>query len=831
MDKWEHVQAKCIQTYPRLISLGRGHDSAVLANSNETGFSVEIEKRMKYYYQRMYEQEMSISDVITLLQELRVSDDPNEQDAFACMVHSLFDEYRFFPDYPLPALATTAVLFGSIIQFHLIEDLPLAVALRFVLEALKESPDAKMFKFGLQALMQFQSRLDTFPHYCTLLLQIPSLEAVQPQLIAKLRAVVLKDGGLNGDTTGDHSLDNDRPAPPPPFRSLHLDSDLAGPSETAAEDPGEELQDKVLFIVNNIAPTNVDQKSKDLKLLLDERYHQWFANYLVDTRAKQEPNFHDLYMRMLDIVNDNRLNKQVISSTYASIISILNSSDAAISSQERSRLKNLGCWLGYLTLARDKPIKHKNIAFKELLIEAFDTSRIVVVLPFACKVLEMVMKSRIFKPPSPWVMGILRVMIELYQFADLKLNLKFEIEVLCNSLDVEMESLEPSTVIRDRSLKTDSIEATGQTIDVNRDLDRLSLSGYNRVDGRLSARPADAVSIGTPTLPVSYPQISASSALTTHPALKKILQTAIEKSIRELITPVVERSDTIAQIATKELTTKDFALEGDEEKLRKAAHNMVHYLASSLALVTCKEPLRLNIGNNLRSLLVASGYPESTFSPEVLNATINEHLDAACAAIQKAAVDKAIADIDDVLAPAYAVRRRHRELRPNQPFIEQSASRYALQLPDPFRLAPPGLTRQQLMVYDDFGKFKLGGPDGLSSGEFGAGVDHTGVPLTSQSHLLQQQQAQGSLLSQSQSGLQQQQQPMGLPQNRLMPMLQQPPSLQQSHQFDNQLHGSQTASQQSVDAVGGMGDVSRLSASGKVSAIEQTLASMQVSTN
>ncbi|KAK7208402.1 CCR4-Not complex component, Not1-domain-containing protein [Myxozyma melibiosi] len=839
VDKWEHVQAKCIQTYPRLINLGSGHDSAVLANSNETGFSAEVEKRMKYYYQRMYEQEMSISDVITLLQELKVSDDPNEQDAFSCMVHSLFDEYRFFPDYPLPALATTAVLFGSIIQFHLIEDLPLAVALRFVLEALKEPPDAKMFKFGLQALMQFQSRLDTFPHYCTLLLQIPSLEAVQPQLIAKLRALIMKDGNsLGGNGAIDQSIDNDAPPPPPPFRSLHLDSDSAGPSETASEDPNEDVQDKVLFIVNNLAPTNVEQKSRELKSVLEEKYYQWFATYLVDTRAKQEPNFHDLYMKMLDIVNDNHLNKQIISSTYASIIAILNSSDTAISAQERGRLKNLGCWLGYLTLARDKPIKHKNIAFKDLLIEAFDTNRLTVVLPFVCKVLEMVTKSRIFKPPSPWVMGILKVMAELYQFAELKLNLKFEIEVLCNSLGVELNSLEPSTILRERPLKTEAIDNAARPagIDVNRDFDRLSLSGYNRVDGRLSVRPSDGINIGTPSLPTSYPQTSAGGALTTHPAMKKILQTAIEKSIRELITPVVERSDTIAQIATKELTTKDFALEGDEEKLRKAAHNMVHYLASSLALVTCKEPLRINIGTNLRALLVASGYPESSFSPEVLNATINEHLDAACAVIQKAAVDKAIADIDEVLAPAYAVRRRHRELRPNQPFIEQSASRYALQLPDPFRLKPPGLTRQQLMVYEDFGKFKLGGlgPDGLQVGEFGAAVDHAGAPLASQAYLLQQQQqTQNALLGQSQNLVQQQQQQSigmaahGQPQNRLMPVLQQQGSQQPGHQFDGQLHGPQTPTQPPVETVGGMGDISRMSATGKMSAIEQTLASMQ----
>lgn len=45
--------------------------------------------------------------------------------------------------------------------------------------------------------------------------------------------------------------------------------------------------------------------------------------------------------------------------------------------------------------------------------------------------------------------------------------------------------------------------------------------------------------------------------------------------------------------------TQDFAFEGDESNLRKAAHLMVSSLAGSLALVTCREPLRVALGNQL----------------------------------------------------------------------------------------------------------------------------------------------------------------------------------------------------------------------------------------
>lgn len=48
---------------------------------------------------------------------------------------------------------------------------------------------------------------------------------------------------------------------------------------------------------------------------------------------------------------------------------------------------------------------------------------------------------------------------------------------------------------------------------------------------------------------------------------------------------------------------QDFALETDEGRVRKAAHLMVSSLAGSLALVTCREPLRTSLAAQLRHLL------------------------------------------------------------------------------------------------------------------------------------------------------------------------------------------------------------------------------------
>lgn len=76
-----------------------------------------------------------------------------------------------------------------------------------------------------------------------------------------------------------------------------------------------------------------------------------------------------------------------------------------------------------------------------MLIEGYDSNRLIVVIPFVCKVLEQVKNSRVFQPPNPWLMAIMRLLAELYHFAELKLNLKFEVEVLCKNIRLDIKGM------------------------------------------------------------------------------------------------------------------------------------------------------------------------------------------------------------------------------------------------------------------------------------------------------------------------------------------------------------------------------------------------------
>lgn len=96
-----------------------------------------------------------------MLQRFKDSTIKREREVFNCMLRNLFEEYRFFPQYPDKELHITACLFGGIIEKGLVTYMALGLALRYVLEALRKPYGSKMYYFGIAALDRFKNRYTT----------------------------------------------------------------------------------------------------------------------------------------------------------------------------------------------------------------------------------------------------------------------------------------------------------------------------------------------------------------------------------------------------------------------------------------------------------------------------------------------------------------------------------------------------------------------------------------------------------------------------------------------------------------------------------------------
>jgi CCR4-NOT transcription complex subunit 1 len=883
-------------------------------------FAQDIEEEANSHFQRIYTSEIQIEAVVQMLKNFKASQDQREQEVFACMIHNLFDEYRFFPRYPERELLITGKLFGSLIQHQLVSSITLGIALRYFLEALRKPLRSNMFKFGMCALEQFKQRLVEWPQYCHHILQITHLRQSHAELIDYIQnalqgrpmvpategaapgaaapqaatpmqgqasgsqfplqgpqaggmpASAMQAGGIAGTPMqasqldqqlmraqnpskplGDFNLTSGPAAPAPPMpqsgqmapstaqvqappsayggfdAQQPATNSLAGFSQGFGQDAQQQLPsnlqnfasdprpaagalgavgaeareaaptvdmrnaavqqtlsvvsgafgattnvdvlmakqamvpqpdtailDKVHFVFNNLSPTNLDQKERDLTAALPEQYVPWLCQYTVLKRAAQEQNYLTLYLQFVDRLDKKlpHLIKGIVKCTVENIKLLLVDEKVTSSSSVRSLLKNLGSWLGMLTLQRNKPILQRELDVRHLLIEAYEQGRLVAVVPFVAKVLENTVNSRIFRPPNPWTMLILAFLAEIHPMNDLRLNIKFEVEVLCKALNLDLKEVRAGSVLKGRTVnKEGNPDWNSRAVDGGLSSlkplptvpDSRLMAAAAALGGMSQAGPASHSSMAPAAatssfgrdsdhaMPSSMPQpqqpaidqsvhnVNIQSHILISPHLALFLQfphlvstvvQSVNQAIKEIVGPVVERSVTIACVTTRELILKDFALEQDETQIKNAAHMMVQNLAGSLALVTSKEPLRHNISTQVRQVLIKAKHEDrqivmsgiqidDRIVEEAAIVIAQDNLDLGCNLIEKAATEKAVREVDGHLDMALAGRRKA-NTRFNEEWVQ--CQQWMMMLPELLRPKSGAALAQQARVYEDFAR-------------------------------------------------------------------------------------------------------------------------------
>uniref|UniRef100_A0A0E0F0Y0 CCR4-Not complex component Not1 C-terminal domain-containing protein n=1 Tax=Oryza meridionalis TaxID=40149 RepID=A0A0E0F0Y0_9ORYZ len=520
--------------------------------------------------------------------------------------------------------------------------------------------------------------------------------------------------------------------------------------DTPIEAPPSEVQDKIFFMINNISTSNMEAKAREFNEVLQEQYYPWFAQYMVMKRASIEPNFHDLYLKFFDKVNSKSLNKEMVKATYENCKVLLQSDLIKSSSEERSLLKNLGSWLGKFTIGRNQTLRAKEIDPKILIIEAYERGLMIAVIPFTSKILEPCQSSIAYRPPNPWTMGILSLLVEIYNLPNLKMNLKFDIEVLFKNLSVDMKDVKPSSLLKDRIRQIEGnpdfsnkdvsasqapvvaevssgvmptinhvepqpeINSTSRATSLPNMLSQyaapLRLPTNNMVEDDKAAliMPEQVSSHGLSQLMAAIPRADIyfriNEKLSSFGSLQysKIMDMALDKAIKEIIGPVIQRSVTIASRTTKELILKDYAMEADDSAVSRSAHLMVGTLAGSLAHVTSKEPLRVALSSHLRSLIQSiTNNTEST--EQIMLILVNDNLDLGCALIETVATRKAVEMIDGEIKQPFSQLRRQKELLGSAYYDAFPYTQGLKRVPDALRPKPTGhLSAAQRRVYEDF---------------------------------------------------------------------------------------------------------------------------------
>uniref|UniRef100_A0A914DTZ4 CCR4-NOT transcription complex subunit 1 n=1 Tax=Acrobeloides nanus TaxID=290746 RepID=A0A914DTZ4_9BILA len=744
-------------------------------------FSDDIQEAANRYFQQIYARcdSMTIQDFINKLKAFKSSPDQRDKDILTCIIKNLFDEYRFFHEYPGRELKTTAELYGGIIREGIVANIQFAIALRRVIESLQSEMGSTLWNFGVVALNACRACLFRYPKVCQMLKNVSSFE----RFPAPLKEYIV------------HGEQNQ--LPPSHIPEEETEKSVAAQSTTAAsnfkvpnrggtsilttanvdillnaieregtqlKDPPAEVVEKVAFLCNNLSQTNLAKKTEEMNMIIQENgedFTRWLARYLVTKRVTLEQNFQPLYNNFLIALNDPVLDKCIKEETYRNIKVLLRSDKrhAASNFGDRQLLKNLGHWLGTITIARDRPIITNELDLKSLLLEAFykGQQELLYVVPFVAKVLLSCTKSSVFAPKCSWIGGILNVLAEIHNEPDLKLNLKFEIEVLCKDLKADLQSLETRNILKDteRLLRVpqqlgdlallkqpDSVPVRASPMLLQARLagarteTPTTMGGQNLTvshlatpvsDSEASISQATSETYAQPSMPpttatLNYNDINVLSLdglmqylnipntlplFLMHPALQHICKPAISQAVKELIGGITDRAINVAITVTEEICKKDFALDQEEQNMRRASQQMMRSMTAAMASITCREPLANTIHGYLKQFFYnqlptsASNPNEMKLIEEAAIIITENNLEVAINFIVKTACEKATVELDKSFEKEYSERQAC--AKEGKPFpTNPSVLEIQEALPESIRIKVGPVSQEQMKIYDDY---------------------------------------------------------------------------------------------------------------------------------
>lgn len=620
--------------------------------------------------------------------------------------------------------------------------------------------------------------------------------------------------------------------------------------------PPQVFCDQVAQLFNSLVLSNVQQKAHDLRNILQPEWHPFLALYIVKSRASKETSFHETYIQLVEAVGRPKLLDTVTTTTYDCISVLLSYCDAAKDSVSyRKVLKNLGSWLGTITIARNKPLKSKAIDLKNLLFDGYENGRLRALLPLCCKILDSVKQSKNFRPPNPWSVAMFSLLAEIHGLPGLITPLVFELELFFKNLNLSIHEFKGRTnhlarrrappianspdffqrdepqqftpapcatvtpsgaapeelvapkqpvdfrfsrhILQQQQLQqqlqqqrvhVSPSHATGPVTQVPRPympegagMDKLlanqpqstSVAAEPFLDNKVTASAVASVlgsdaalvrAFGPALVPASltpggddgssntkqslkaplgpHPQAATASQpaapdfsrsapnsaagaaessllkglmksvvispslvlFQLKPAFKAVIPHAIECAVKEIVQVVAERSVTISCVTAREIVLKDFVGETDENVIHRASHLFVASLAGSLALVTCREPLRAAFNQHLRSYLLSASNKlgeDQRLVDQVVAVTTADNIELGCALVEEAVVQRALQKIEEFLQPVLLARKQARSA--GRPFHDPAHmnSRWPGLLPPALQPRSPP-TAEQLQVYKDF---------------------------------------------------------------------------------------------------------------------------------
>ena len=658
--------------------------------------SEEIQQATNALYHQMFNKEITVEELINKLLQYKHSKIQKEIDVLYCMTHSTLDEYRFFHQYPEEKLKLMAELFGQMVKNNFFTGILERIALKYIIEGIKKGTGL-LYIFGIIALNQIIDKTKIWPKFIRDLLELEVLKENNKDIYEKLEK---KANELNGTNEKNNNSNNENNSfvnlkknLKPQTTSLKLqceinDNNILGNGNMIENipSPSQEIIDKIKSILNSITKSNLTEKAKEIKTIINsEKIERWFSNFFVN-KLSGENNNYQIYNDLITSIDSFELNKYMTKDTIFYIRKLLNSENLDKSIKEQNVLKNLGSWLGIITLSKNRPILAKDLDMKELIIDAYENGKLNIIIIFISKILEHSAKTKVFHPKNPWIQAILSLLAEISIKPNLKNKIKIEIDNLFQKLEFDMIS--PTSKLLDNKKvcqnSADFSKPQNICLTIQDFLSKISnLDDY--IKSILNIINTD----------------NNNNVKITKQELCAILTQVLNHSINEIISVVSERSLKISLITTKQILIKDFMFDNDQIKFKNASESFIKTLSGSLAMILSKEPLRIGLSRNMKRILQNKKISQESIE-KIVNLSDDKYYDIGTRFIYNYVIKNAI----DKLENDEEIRKEIERRKLNQiPFQKQQELLSKMEvLPDELKPNMDGLTESQYKIYANFDK-------------------------------------------------------------------------------------------------------------------------------
>ncbi|XQJ26739.1 protein of unknown function (DUF3819)/CCR4-Not complex component, Not1, putative [Leishmania guyanensis] len=681
---------------------------ALLA-STDSLFPDDVENEALEFFKKMYAAGSTAAAIATV-EILLKSTVPRDKQLYACIVGIMFEETSAISFYPRKELQLFAELYGQMIAKDLLPPNQQQRAWGVLLPAVAKPANYAMEEYGIIALEQVKPRLPDWPQYGRALRYVRDLDFRVPGIVAAInRGIKQEDTVARSGGAASAELGEGSPISPPspkqpgsPNKALvAIDPAIvsaASPqpkkfTDTAATKlhtldigtlvtnanvtaPPRVIQEQINFLIGNTDVRNLDSNATELSQLLRPEYYEYFADYLVVKRAALEPNYHSMYIELIAKLHSKDMDRALRKATIGAVHRLLSSQKIGTDSSERILLRNLGSWLGSITLEKNIPILQQDLHFKALLCQGIREGKLVPVVSFITRVLTSCAKSRFFCPPNPWTMAQLALLMEMYTLPHLRVTLRFELELLLKTLDQSMQDLAQYMRLHASNASTETrLRDVYDEINVNDSPDFRVGEDESNVSAaaavvppapatssptvpqllRSSARPLQASAepfqpkdkaqappsevsrvmqmLNKPIRPpisismnwvfstLSDPAFGNSAQRLTDHRLEIVAQ--LQAVVDEAVSYCMQRSVAIAARTTEQLVLKDYARDPFPDDMLVAGDAMARSLASSLSYVMVRDELPLLLHRSMTNLLERILAP---YTPLEHKATIRDTL-------------------------------------------------------------------------------------------------------------------------------------------------------------------------------------------------------------